>query len=64
MDIKKKIIIKGQRVHDIGYRPYLLGIADSLEIERFFAKNILIFPQNFLKKVKLKMSKWKIQSGM
>ncbi|MDO8726875.1 MAG: acylphosphatase [Candidatus Methanoperedens sp.] len=42
MDIKKKIIIKGQRVHDVGYRPYLLGIAESLEIERFFAKNILI----------------------
>jgi acylphosphatase len=42
MDIKKKIIIKGQRVHDVGYRPYLLGIAESMEIERFFAKNILI----------------------
>ena len=40
MDIKKKIIIKGQRVHDVGYRPYLLGIAESMEIERFFAKNI------------------------
>ncbi|MFA4956960.1 MAG: acylphosphatase [Candidatus Methanoperedens sp.] len=42
MDLKKKIIIKGQRVHDVGYRPYLLGIAESMEIERFFAKNILI----------------------
>jgi len=42
MDIKKKIIIKGQRVHDVGYRPFLLGIAESLEIERFFAKNILV----------------------
>jgi len=42
MDIKKKIIIKGQRVHDVGYRPYLLGIAESMEIERFFAKNILM----------------------
>jgi acylphosphatase len=40
MDIKKKIIIKGQRVHDVGYRPFLLGIAESMEIERFFAKNI------------------------
>jgi acylphosphatase len=42
MDIKKKIIIKGQRVHNVGYRPFLLGIAESMEIERFFAKNILI----------------------
>jgi acylphosphatase len=42
MDVKKKIIIKGQRVHDVGYRPFLLGIAESMEIERFFAKNILM----------------------
>ncbi len=42
MDIKKKIIIKGQRVHDVGYRPFLLGVAESMEIECFFAKNILI----------------------
>jgi acylphosphatase len=42
MDVKKKIIIKGQKVHDVGYRPYLLGIAESMEIERFFAKNILV----------------------
>jgi acylphosphatase len=42
MDIKKKILIKGQRVHDVGYRPFLLGIAESIEIECFFAKNILM----------------------
>jgi len=42
MDIKKKIIIKGQRVHNVGYRPFLLGVAESMEIERFFAKNIFI----------------------
>ncbi len=42
MDIKKKIIIKGHKVHDVGYRPFLLGIAESMEIERFFAKNIII----------------------
>ena len=42
MFIKKKLIITGEKVHDIGYRPYLLGIAESMEIERFFAKNILI----------------------
>jgi acylphosphatase len=40
MDIKKKIIISGQKVHDVGYRPYLLGIAESIEIERFFVDNI------------------------
>jgi acylphosphatase len=39
MDIKKKIIISGKKVHDIGYRPYLLGIAESMEIERFFVDN-------------------------
>jgi acylphosphatase/archaellum component FlaC len=40
MDIKKKIIISGQKVHDVGYRPYLLGIAESMEIEKFFVDNI------------------------
>jgi acylphosphatase len=40
MDIKKKILISGQKVHDVGYRPYLLGIAESIEIERFFVDNI------------------------
>ncbi len=42
MDVKKKIIITGQKVHDIGYRPFLLGIAESFEIERFFADNTFI----------------------
>ncbi len=42
MNVKKKIIITGQKVHDIGYRPFLLGMAESLEIERFFADNIFI----------------------
>ncbi|WP_456474990.1 acylphosphatase [Candidatus Pyrohabitans sp.] len=36
--MKKKIMIIGE-VHDVGYRPFLLGIAESLEIERFFADN-------------------------
>ncbi len=39
--MKKKLVIFG-RVHDVGYRPFLLGIAESLEIERFFADNISI----------------------
>ncbi len=37
----KKLVILGD-VHDVGYRPFLLGIAESLEIERFFADNIKI----------------------
>ena len=39
--MKLKIIIKG-KVHDVGYRPFLLGLAESLEIERFFADNVKI----------------------
>ena len=39
--MKKKLVIYG-RVHDVGYRPFLLGIAESLEIERFFADNTKI----------------------
>ena len=39
--MKKKILITG-KVHDVGYRPFLLSIAESLEIERFFADNIKI----------------------
>lgn len=42
MDLKKKLIITGQKVHDIGYRPYLLGLAESMEIERFFVDNIFL----------------------
>lgn len=42
MDIKKKIIITGQKVHEIGYRPFLLGIAESIGIESFFADNIFV----------------------
>ncbi len=42
MIVKKKIIILGGRVHDVGYRPFLLGVAESLGIERFFADNIVV----------------------
>jgi len=41
MNMKLKIIIKG-KVHDVGYRPFLLGLAESLEVERFFADNIKV----------------------
>ena len=39
--MKKRILIIGN-VHDVGYRPFLLGLAESLEIGRFFADNIFI----------------------
>ncbi|GEM_PF-3732245 len=39
---RKRLLIKGQKVHDVGYRPFLLGLAESLETERFFADNIFI----------------------
>lgn len=42
MTVKKKIIIRGKKVHDVGFRPFLLGIAESMEIERFFADNMFI----------------------
>ncbi len=36
---KLRILITG-KVHEVGYRPLLLGLAESLEIERFFADNV------------------------
>jgi acylphosphatase len=42
MDVKKKMLIKGKKVHDVGYRPFLLGTAESIGIESFFADNIFI----------------------
>jgi len=40
--VKKKAVIRGRKVHDVGYRPLLLGIAESFEIERFSADNVFI----------------------
>ncbi|GBE53917.1 acylphosphatase [archaeon BMS3Bbin15] len=37
--MKTKIIITGEKVHEVGYRPFLLGVAESLELERFFTDN-------------------------
>ncbi|GBE54966.1 acylphosphatase [archaeon BMS3Bbin15] len=37
--MKTKIIITGEKVHEVGYRPFLMGVAESLELERFFADN-------------------------
>lgn len=42
MRTRKKLIITGQKVHDIGYRPYLLGIAEAMEIDRFFVDNLFL----------------------
>jgi len=39
--VKKKVIIKGGKVHDVGYRLFLMNLAGKLEIERFDADNIL-----------------------
>ncbi|ODS39173.1 MAG: hypothetical protein A7316_06260 [Candidatus Altiarchaeales archaeon WOR_SM1_86-2] len=38
--VKKKILIKGGKVHDVGYRPFLLEKAQELCIPRYYAKNI------------------------
>jgi acylphosphatase len=37
--MKKRILIYG-KVHNVGYRPFLLGIAGSLGINRFYADNV------------------------
>ncbi len=38
--MKKKITIKGKKVHDVGYRLFLMDVADEFEIENFDAKNL------------------------
>jgi len=40
MTVKKRIIIKGNKVHNIGYRPFLMEKAQELKILNFHAKNI------------------------
>jgi len=44
--MKKRIVITGEKVNDVGYRPFLLAAAESLEIERFFADNTPINGKN------------------
>lgn len=39
--MKKRVLISG-KVYDVGYRPFLLGVAESLEIERFYAENMVV----------------------
>jgi len=38
--MKKKILIKGRIVHDVGYRLLLMNSAEDLRIENFDAKNV------------------------
>jgi len=38
--IKKKILIKGGKVHNVGYRPFILEKAQELCIPNYYAKNI------------------------
>ena len=38
--LKKKISIKGEKVHDVGYRLFLMNIAEDFGIESFDAKNV------------------------
>ena len=40
MNEKKKIIISGENVHEVGYRLFLMDLADDLLIQHFSAKNI------------------------
>ncbi len=40
MTVKKRILIKGGKVHNVGYRPFLMGRAQELKIPNFHAKNI------------------------
>jgi len=40
MSVKRRILIKGRRVHSVGYRPYLMEKAQELKIPYFHAKNV------------------------
>jgi len=40
LKMKKNIVIKGNKVHNIGYRLFLMETADELGIENFYVKNI------------------------
>lgn len=40
--MKHKIAITGQRVHNVGYRPFLISLADDFGIEKFEVHNSAI----------------------
>jgi hydrogenase maturation factor HypF (carbamoyltransferase family) len=37
--MKQKIVIAGPKVHGVGYRPFLIALADELEIGKFSVHN-------------------------
>ena len=39
--VKKRILIKGRKVHDVGYRLFLMDLAEEFGIEKFYAKNAM-----------------------
>jgi len=43
MDMKKKLIIKGEKVQDVGYRLFLLDAAEELGLRGFQARNVKDF---------------------
>jgi acylphosphatase len=40
MTVKKRMLIKGKKVHNVGYRPLLMEKAQELKILNFHAKNV------------------------
>ncbi len=40
ISFKRRILIKGNRVHSVGYRPFLMEKAQELKIPNFHAKNV------------------------
>jgi len=38
--MKNKITIRGKKVHDVGYRLFLMDVAEDFEIENFNARNL------------------------
>jgi acylphosphatase len=40
MSVKRRILIKGKKVHNVGYRPFLMEKAQELKIPYFHAKNV------------------------
>lgn len=42
MKMKMRIMIKGPKVHDVGYRPFLIALADEFELDGIGVRNIEI----------------------
>jgi acylphosphatase len=39
--VKKRKLIKGREVHGVGYRLFLMDLAEEFGIEKFYAKNAM-----------------------